>query len=110
MVFEFEKKPTAVTVYGKTMEIPTKTSWFVDEINKIHKEINSAENTLKATEATLRGIALFLGDDFVKEHFSGNANDIDTDETGALWVFLNRASAAATAEVLKKYAPEKLSR
>lgn len=105
MVFEFDRNPTEVTVYGEVHEIPTKTSYFVDEVNKIHKDIIAAKNS---TEATLRGIALFLGEKFVKEHFSDTAK-VDTDEIGALWVFLNRASAQATAEVLKKYAPAKLS-
>ena len=109
MVFEFVKNPTAVTVYGETIEIPTKTSWFVDEVNKAHKEISSAENAVESTKATLRGIALFLGEMFVKEHFP-DVNEVDTDEIGALWVFLNRASAQATQEVLNRYAPAKLSR
>lgn len=109
MVFEFAKSPTAVTVYGEVCEIPTKTAWFVDEINKAHKDISSAETASEAAKATLRGISLFLGEDFVKAHFP-DADKVDTDEIGALWVFLNRASAQATAEVLKKYAPTKLSR
>lgn len=108
MVFEFDRSPTEVTVYGEVHEIPTKTSYFVDEINKAHKDISSAESSADATRATLRGIALFLGEKFVKEHFPDTAK-VDTDEIGALWVFLNRASAQATAEVLKKYAPAKLS-
>ena len=109
MVFEFVKNPTVVTVYGESHEIPTKTSWFVDEINKAHKEISSAENAVESTKATLRCIALFLGEKFVKEHFP-DVNEVDTDEIGALWVFLNRASAQATQEVLNRYAPAKLSR
>lgn len=109
MVFEFAKNPTAVTVYGEVLEIPTKTAWFVDEVNKAHKDIASAESSAEATAATLRGIALFLGEEFVKKHFS-DVNEVDTDEIGALWVFLNRASAQATQEVLNKYAPAKLSR
>ena len=64
---------------------------------------------MEASQATLRGIALFLGEKFVKEHFP-DVNEVDTDEIGALWVFLNRASAQATQEVLNKYAPAKLSR
>ena len=109
MVFEFVKNPTVVTVYGEAHEIPTKTSWFVDEVNKVHKDIATAESSVEASQATLRGIALFLGEKFVKEHFP-DVNEVDTDEIGALWVFLNRASAQATQEVLNKYAPAKLSR
>ena len=109
MVFEFVKNPTVVTVYGETHEIPTKTNWFVDEVNKIHMEIAAAETSSAATSATLMGIALFLGEKFVKEHFP-DVNEVDTDEIGALWVFLNRASAQATQEVLNRYAPAQLSR
>ena len=111
MDFIFDKKPTALTIYGKSCEIPTKTAYFVDEANRIINAIAKAENALEAARLTLDGIALYLGEDFVNEHFDReNIGEIDTDEIGALWIFLRNASAAATAEVLKKYAPAPISR
>lgn len=109
MNFEYKRNPTTVTVYGKEYEIPTKTAFFVNEVNRLHKEIAGAEDSVKSSALTLEGIGLFLGDEFVDEHFSGNIQDIDTDEIGALWIFLNRASSKATTEVIKKYAPAALS-
>ena len=110
MNFEYEAKPTAVTIFGEQHEIPTKTAFFVDEVNKIYKEINTAENAVKQTEATLKGITLYLGEKFVKDRFGGDVESIDTDLVGALWVFLNNASTEATKEIIKKYAPQKLPR
>lgn len=109
MIFDYKRNPAAVTVYGKEYEIPTKTAFFVNEVNRLHKEIAGAEDSVKSSALTLEGIGLFLGDEFVDEHFGGDIQDVDTDEIGALWIFLNKASSRATAEVIKKYAPVKLS-
>ena len=109
MEFNYERNPTAVTIYGKNVEIPTKTAYFVQETRRIAAEIVKAPDAVKAAEATLEGIRLYLGDEFVSEHFGSDAGSLDTDEIGALWVFLNRASAKATEEVLKKYAPAEAS-
>lgn len=109
MEFNYERNPTSVTIYGKSVEIPTKTAYFVQETRRIAAEIVKAPDAVKAAEATLEGIRLYLGDEFVSEHFGSDAGSLDTDEIGALWVFLNRASAKATEEVLKKYAPAEAS-
>lgn len=109
MEFNYERNPTAVTIYGKSVEIPTKTAYFVQETRRIAAEIVKAPDAVTAAEATLEGIRLYLGDEFVNEHFGDDAGSLDTDEIGALWVFLNRASAKVTEEVLKKYAPAETS-
>lgn len=114
MEFNYERNPTSVTIYGKSVEIPTKTAYFVQETRRIAAEIVKAPDAVKAAEATLEGIRLYLGDEFVNEHFGSDAGvtdagSLNTDEIGALWVFLNRASAKATEEVLKKYAPAEAS-
>ena len=101
MEFNYERNPTSVTIYGKSVEIPTKTAYFVQETRRIAAEIVKAPDAVTAAEATLEGIKLYLGDEFVNEHFG--------DDIGALWVFLNRASAKVTEEVLKKYAPAETS-
>lgn len=109
MNFDYARSPTAVTIYGKSVEIPTKTAYFVQETRRIAAEIHRAADAVKSAEATLEGIRLYLGDEFVEEHFGGDVGELDTDEIGALWVFLCRASAKVTEEVLKKYAPAEAS-
>ena len=110
MNFDYVKKATTVTIFGEQHEIPTKTAFFVNETSRIYKEINSATDAVKQTEATLRGIALYLGEEFVKEHFPEDVSEVDTDYVGALWIFLNNASTEATKEVIRKYAPKQLSK
>ncbi len=109
MVFDYKRKATYAQIFGKSYEIPTRTSYFVNEVNRLHAEIAKASDAVKSTELTLEGIALFLGDKFVRDHYDAPVPELDTDEIGALWLFLNSASAKATEEVLKQYAPHILS-
>ncbi len=107
-MFEFDYKPedTTVRVFGRTYSIPTKTAFFIDNSNEINKRIIASKSTIETVEATLDGIALYLGRDFVAERYGNtDTESIDTDEIGALWAFLNKASAAVTKKVLEKYAP-----
>ena len=105
MIFDYKRKPTKATIFGKEYEIPTKTTFFVSEMNRINSEIAKADE-LRSAELTLEGIALFLGEEFVKEHYTSPVGELDTDEIGALWLFLIRASTKATADVLKEYAAD----
>ena len=42
MEFNYERNPTSVTIYGKSVEIPTKTAYFVQETRRIAAEIVKA--------------------------------------------------------------------
>lgn len=105
MIFDY-KRPT-VTIYGKSYEIPTKTAFFVTAVTRINKSISEAADTEESVRHTIEGICLYLGEDFVREHYGDtDISRLDTDEVGALWLFLNRASAQATREVLNSYAKQ----
>lgn len=106
MIFDYNRKPTRVQIFGKDYDIPTKTAFFVNETKRISKEISESDDEIRIAELTLQGIALFLGDEFIKTHYSKPAAELDTDEIGALWLFLTVASAKATEEVLKAYASD----
>lgn len=104
MNFDYKRKVTAVTVFGEDFEIPTKTAFFTAETNRINSEIAKEKDAVKIVQLTLEGIQLYLGEDFIKAHYSAPADELDTDELGALWLFLMKASAKITADVLKEYA------
>ena len=110
MKFEY-KRPEDIKVeaYGNVYEIPPKTAYIVDEVNKINQRI-SAENSSAADQilAVRDGIALFISEDeaeriFPRETLIACAN---TDEMTAFWLCLNEISNKETEAVMAKYAPK----
>ncbi|MBQ5333353.1 MAG: hypothetical protein J6K92_08860 [Oscillospiraceae bacterium] len=110
MKFEY-KRPNDLKLeaYGKTYEIPPKTAYLVDEIDKINVRIGVEGSTAADQIKAVRdGIALFIGEEEAERIFPRETlvTDLNTDEITAFWFCLNECSNRETEAVMKRYAPK----
>lgn len=110
MKFEY-KRPDDLKLeaYGKTYEIPTKTAYLIDEVNKITARISAEGSTASKQMLAVRdGIALFIGEEEAERIFPRDTllTDANSDELTAFWFCLNECSNRETQAVMAKYAPK----
>ena len=102
--FEYKKAVPEIDIAGTVYRLPVKTAVMVDKINDIQKKIAAAKSAVEQSEATVDGVALFIGKEAAAKLFPSPA-EADTDELAALWFALNAESNRATNELVRKYAP-----
>ena len=110
MKFEY-KRPSDLMLeaYGKTYEIPTKTAYLIDEVNKIDDRIKAEGSTVADQIKAVRdGIALFIGEEEAERIFPRETllTAVNSDELTAFWFCLNEFSNRETEAVMKRYAPK----
>lgn len=110
MKFEY-KRPDDLKLeaYGKTYEIPPKTAYLIDEVNKINDRISKAGNSASEQMQAVRdGIALFIGEEEAERIFPRETllTAVNSDEMTAFWFCLNECSNRETEAVMAKYAPK----
>lgn len=109
--FEYKREEYILEAYGKEYPIPTKTAVLVDGINGINKELTNCKNTAEIVVVTIKGIALFIGENEAERIFPAEKiNEIDTDELSAFWLALNAEANKATNKVVEKYSPKSIIR
>lgn len=98
MKVNYEKTDLKVTVYGEEYTLPKKTVKVVQVMDSCQAAIG--KGIVEEIKAHLEFMRFFLGNDFVDKHFSGNIENIDTDETSAIIltvINLYRANSAKVA-------------
>lgn len=111
MKFEY-KRPDDLKLeaYGKTYEIPPKTAYLIDEVNKITERISAAGSSASDQMMAVRdGIALFIGEEEAERIFPRDTllTAANSDEMTAFWFCLNECSNRETEAVMAKYAPKR---
>lgn len=110
MKFEYKRpEDTKLEAYGKVFEIPPKTAYLIDEIQKVTDRIN-AENcsTYEQVQALRDGISLFIGEEEAEKIFPRDdlLKSVNSEEITAFWFCLNQLSNKESEAVIAKYAPK----
>lgn len=104
MSFNYIRKPAIVEAYGKTFELPVKTTKFMEQ-NVIDKALLAKGESKELVQSVLKLIGLFITPQETKLIFP-NIDDAIPNEVFAFYKYLCDEQAKATNEIIQnEYSP-----